>query len=65
VGDGDIHVETGEWGGGMGWGTVGGWVGDNKTWSVKNKLIKKITNCDSQMKTCCNLLELLVRITSV
>jgi hypothetical protein len=23
---GDIHVETGEWGGGMGYGTIGGWT---------------------------------------
>ena len=34
VGGGDIHVETGEWGGDMGCGTVGGWKGD-KILSVK------------------------------
>ena len=27
-GGGDIHVETGVWGEGMGCGTVGGWMGD-------------------------------------
>jgi hypothetical protein len=28
-GGGDIHVETGGWGGGMGCGAVGGWMGGN------------------------------------
>jgi hypothetical protein len=34
-------METGDWGVGMGCGTVGGWMGwGNKIWSVKkNKLI--------------------------
>jgi hypothetical protein len=27
VGVGDIHVETGGWGGGVGYGAVGGWTG--------------------------------------
>ena len=35
VGVGDIHVETDGWGGGMGCGTVGEWMGANEIWSVK------------------------------
>jgi hypothetical protein len=40
---GDIHVETGEWGGSMGCGTVRGWLvkGRNKLWSVKKRNIIK------------------------
>jgi hypothetical protein len=38
---GDIHMETGEWGGGMRCGTVGGWIGGGraryKIWSVEKK----------------------------
>jgi hypothetical protein len=40
----DIHMETGDWGGDMECGTVGGWMGQlregkgNKIWSVKNKI---------------------------
>jgi hypothetical protein len=40
----DIHMETGEWGGDMGCGTVGGWMGrwgegrGNKIWRVKYKI---------------------------
>ena len=30
------------WGGGMLCGRVGGWMGQNKIWSVKNKKYKKI-----------------------
>jgi hypothetical protein len=31
---GDIHMEAGGWGGGMGYGTIGGWMGD-KVWNIK------------------------------
>jgi hypothetical protein len=42
VGRGDIHVETGVWGGGMGRGTVRGWfVRGYKIWSAKSKFIFK------------------------
>jgi hypothetical protein len=38
---GDIHVEPGRWGGGMGCRTVGVWMeAGDKIWSVKNKIIK-------------------------
>jgi hypothetical protein len=33
---GDIHVEKGEWGGGVKCGTVGGWMGTDKIRSVEN-----------------------------
>jgi hypothetical protein len=41
MGDRITHVETGGWGGGVGYGTVGGWMWgkEDKLWSVKNKLI--------------------------
>jgi hypothetical protein len=47
----DILVEIVEWGGGMGCGTVRGWMGGgNEIWSVKiNKLIK-ILKKDIEMK---------------
>jgi hypothetical protein len=34
-------METGGSEGGMGCGTVGGWMWGDKIWSVKNKLINK------------------------
>jgi hypothetical protein len=33
---GDILMETGEWEGGMRYGTVGGWIEGNTIWSIKD-----------------------------
>jgi hypothetical protein len=38
VGVWNIHMETGVWGGGMGYGTARGWTGrGDKIWMVKKK----------------------------
>jgi hypothetical protein len=37
IGSGDIHVETGKWGGGMGCETVGGWIGVDINIKEKHK----------------------------
>jgi hypothetical protein len=39
------------WGGGMGYGTVRGWMGGNKIWCVKNKLIFKKKSNGQQSAT--------------
>jgi hypothetical protein len=41
VSSGDIHVETGEWGRGMGCGTVRGWITAGEEYNVECKKILK------------------------